>query len=254
MQDEQEDELELVDYNEDPPDTGSGSNTLPLSHTPTQTPTSLESEGEEDEGKEKGLEEGQEPDEDTKSPELARIEQAHREFEALSNKLSENGYTMRMKVYADREQAYRAMPMTAPTKTLAEILQLLVVPLEDAEQISEFQGLVYMPEQFLEKYLLPTMQIRKLLETENQPDQGTQPLPGGPETAIMYSLYYQTRTTQSTTMDNKLRSLITHSVTDTSQLVKEITEDRKAKEKSLEMYTNQLREVTTVPSLQRKTS
>ncbi len=51
-------------------------------------------------------------------------------------------------------------------------------------------------------------------------------------------------------MDNKLRSLITHSVTDTSHLVKEITEDRKAKEKSLEMYTNQLREVTTVPSIQ----
>jgi hypothetical protein len=79
--------------------------------------------------------------------------------------------------------------MTAPTKTLAEVLQL--VPFEDAEQISEFQGLVYMPEQFLEKYLLPTMQIRKLLETENQPDQGTQPLPGGPETDIMYSLYHQ---------------------------------------------------------------
>ncbi len=107
-----------------------------------------------------------------------------------------------------------------------------------------------MPEQFLEKYLLPTMQIRKLLEEENLPDQGTQPLPGGPETAIMYSLYRQSKTTiMSTAMDNKLRSLITHSVTDTSHLVKEITEDRKAKEKSLEMYTKQLREVTTVPSI-----
>jgi hypothetical protein len=166
----------------------------------------------------------------------------------LSSKLTENGYKMRMKVYADPDQAFRTMPMTAPTKTLAEVLQ--TVPLEDAEQISEFQGLVYMPEQFLEKYLLPTTQIRKLLETENQTTTGNQPLPGGPETAIMYSLYHQTRATQATTLDNKLRSLVTHSVTDTSQLVTEITENMKVKEKSLEIYTNQLREVTTLPSLQ----
>ncbi len=84
-----------------------------------------------------------------------------------------------MKVYADREQSYRTMSMTAPTKTLAEILQL--VSLEDAEQISAFQGLVYMPEQFLEKHLLPTMQMRKLLEAESQITTGNQPLPGGPD-------------------------------------------------------------------------
>ncbi len=73
---------------------------------------------------------------------------------------------MRLKVWADPEQAFRPTPMTAPTKTLAEILQ--TVPLEDTAQISEFQGLVYLPEQFMEKYLLPAMQIRKLLETENE--------------------------------------------------------------------------------------
>jgi hypothetical protein len=141
--------------------------------------------------------------------------------------------------------------MIAPTKSLAEILQL--VPIGDAEQISEFQGLVYIPMQFLEKYLLPTMQMRKLLETDNQSGDktptGNEPLPGGPETAIMYSLYHQTTYTQATTLDNKLRSLVTHSDTDTSQLVKEITDSMKAKEKSLETYTTQLKEVTTLPSL-----
>ncbi len=49
-----------------------------------------------------------------------------------------------------------------------------------AEQISAFQGLIYMREQFMEKYLLPTMQIRKLLETESEVARGDQPLPGGP--------------------------------------------------------------------------
>ena len=210
MQGKQEGENDdLVDYNDIDVDKHS-------SHTPVQTPQSLVSEDEDEKEDDIDLEEGQKQEEDDKSPELVRIERAQREFEALSNKLSENGFKMRMKVYADPEQAYKYMPMTTPNRSLAEILQL--VPLEDAAQISEFQGLVYMPEQFLEKYLLPTMQIRKLLETENIPDQGTQPLPGGPETAIMYSLYRQSTAYKSTEMDNKLRSLITHSVTDTSHL------------------------------------
>jgi hypothetical protein len=54
------------------------------------------------------------------------------------------------------------------------------VPLEDAEQISEFEDTVYMPLFFLEKYLLPTMQMRKLIETEDETSAGSQPLPGGP--------------------------------------------------------------------------
>jgi hypothetical protein len=91
--------------------------------------------------------------------------------------------------------------MNSSTRTLAEILQY--VPLEDAEQISEFQGTVYMPLHFLEKYLLPSMQLRKFIETEYLTP-GSQPLPGGPETAILYSLYHQTKMTKSSTHDNKL--------------------------------------------------
>ncbi len=86
---------------------------------------------------------------DTSSTQQALIEQNQREFDNLTLMLNENGWKMRMKVWSDKKQTYRTTPMTAPTKSLAEILQL--VPLEDAEQISEFQGLVYMPMQFLEK-------------------------------------------------------------------------------------------------------
>jgi hypothetical protein len=152
MQTKQEGEDDdLVDYNEQDPDyEGIPGSNQPASHTPSQTPLNLESESENEKEDSSDLEEGQAQEEDDKSPELARIERAHREFEALSNKLSENGFKMRMKVYADPEQAYKYMPMTTPNRSLAEILQL--VPLEDAEQISAFQGLVYMPEQFLEKY------------------------------------------------------------------------------------------------------
>ncbi len=136
--------------------------------------------------------------------------------------------------------------MNAPTRTLAEILQS--VPLEDASQISEFQKTVYMPLHFLEKYLLPSMQLRKLIE-EEQLTTGDHPLPGGPETAILYSLYHQTKTAMSSTQDNKLRSLVMHSDDETSSLVKDITEIMKEKAISLETYTYQLRDITRLPSM-----
>ena len=136
MQDKPKDEVdELVDYNEDPELGGVPGSNQPIAHSPTQSPQSIVSDSEE---------------EDDKSPELLRIEQTQREFETLSNKLAENGFKMRMKVYADPEQSYKYITMKPPNRPLAEILQL--VPLEDAAQISEIQGLVYMPQQFLEKY------------------------------------------------------------------------------------------------------
>jgi hypothetical protein len=137
MQDEQEDNLS--DYNDDPQYAGSRTNAQPPSHTPVQTPPNLNSKSEGDEEDGNDLEEGQEPEEDIRSAELAQREQIHKEFEALSLRLSENGWKMRMKVWVDPDQAFKPMPMTAPTKTLAEVLQ--TVPLEDAVQISEFQGL-----------------------------------------------------------------------------------------------------------------
>jgi hypothetical protein len=87
------------------------------------------------------LEDGQEIEMDTQSTQQALVEQKQKEFDILSARLEENGWKLRLKVFADPLQSHRAISMTAPTSTLAEILQL--VPLEDAEQISEFEGTVY---------------------------------------------------------------------------------------------------------------
>ena len=168
---------------------------------------------------------------DTSSTQQALIERKQKDFDILSKRLEDNGWKLRLKVFADPLQANLAMSMNASTRTLAEILQL--VPLEDAEQISEFQDTVYMPLHFLEKYLLPSMQLRKLLETEDLTP-GDESFPGGPETAILYSLYHQTKMMRSSTQDNKLRSLVTHSDDNTSQLVKDITNNTQAKEMALE--------------------
>ena len=130
-------EDDLVDYN-DPEFITDGTQTH--SHTPGQTPQNLESDSEgeevqakrqEEEEAKRDLEEGQKADEDIRAAELARRAKRIQEFETLSLRLSENGYKMRMKVWADPNQAFRPMSMTAPTNTLADILQ--TIPSEDAE-------------------------------------------------------------------------------------------------------------------------
>jgi hypothetical protein len=257
MQSDEKDDLldynEIEEYNKS---SGQHAKVKTPSHSPTQTPPSLKSDEdsdevdsdlEKDQDTKIDLEEGQEIEMDTTSSQQALVERKQKEFETLTERLQENGWGMRYKVFQDPFQSNLAIPMNASTRTLAEILQS--VPLEDAEQISEFQETVYMPLHFLERYLLPSMQFRKLIEAE-QLTSGEQPLPGGPETAILYSLYHQTKTTMSSTQDNKLRSLVMHSDDETSSLVKDITEIRKEKAISLQTYTNQLRDITRLPSMQ----
>ena len=134
------------------------------SHSPVQTPLSLKSDGDSDEvdsDLEKGqdinmdIEEGQEIEMDSTSTQQALVERKQKEFGILTEKLEENGWRLRYKVFQDPLQTNLAISMNASTRTLAEILQS--VPLEDAVQISEFQETVYMPLHFLEKYLLPSM-------------------------------------------------------------------------------------------------
>ena len=125
------------------------------SHSPKQTPPSLKSDEDSDEV-DSDLDNGQDVEMDSTSTEQALVERKRKEFDTLTEKLQENGWRLRYKVFQDPKQTNLAITMNASTRTLAEILQS--VPLEDAAQISEFQETVYMPLHFLEKYLLPSMQ------------------------------------------------------------------------------------------------
>jgi hypothetical protein len=60
--------------------------------------------------------------------------------------------------------------MTAPTRPLVEVLSL--IPREDAEKIGSYHGEVFTPQHFLEKFMLPIMQLKKILEEEgDQPSE-----------------------------------------------------------------------------------
>jgi hypothetical protein len=132
-------------------------------------------------------------DQDRTAWELSRDNknETHSNTLRLEEEMIEEGLRLRKLVCRDLVQSHKSISMQAATRSLAEILQL--VPEEDARQVSQFQGLVYMPEHFLEKYLLPTLQLRRTLEREDEDkNEEFDSLPGGPETAVMYALFRHT--------------------------------------------------------------
>ena len=141
MQKEEDDEITAFDELYGETDAGENGSRQHKSYTPHHTPTDLisedEDEGDKSDESRNDLEEGQEIEMDSSSTQQALIERKQREFDLLSARLEENGWKLRLKVFADPLQANLAISMNASTRTLAEILQL--VPLEDAEQISELR-------------------------------------------------------------------------------------------------------------------
>ena len=176
------------------------------SHSPITSPMPLAEDQDEDMG------EGQEEASETHS-QLTVLERARVQLpqqDALSDTLAENGFRLRQRISRDIVQAIIPVPMTAPTRPLAEVLSL--IPREDAEQISLYHGQVFMPQYFLEKFLLPTMQLKKILEEEgNQTPEEWDLVPGGPETAMMYAIFRQSQAQEYSAQSGKLRALIAHS-------------------------------------------
>jgi hypothetical protein len=115
---------------------------------------------------------------------------------AMEEKMAEEGLKLRQLICQDAVQTHEPISMQSSSRSLTEILQL--IPEDNAGQVSEFQGQVYMPQHFLEKYLLPTMQLRKTLDqVDKNTDEEFDSLPGGQETAMMYSIFRHTKDTSS---------------------------------------------------------
>ena len=115
---------------------------------------------------------------------------------AMEEKMIEEGLRLRQLICRDAVQTHKPISMQASSRSLTEILQL--IPEEDVGQVSEFQGQVYMPQHFLEKYLLPTMQLRRTLDQEGEDiDEEFDSLPGGQETAMMYSIFRHAKDTST---------------------------------------------------------
>ncbi len=120
---------------------------------PITSPMSLQEEQDEDMGD--SQEEKSEIHSELTVTARARVQLAKQD--ALSDVLVENGFKLRQRISRYIVQASITVPMTALTRPLVEVLYL--IPREDAAQIGLYHGQVFMPQYFLKKFMLPTMQL-----------------------------------------------------------------------------------------------
>jgi hypothetical protein len=90
------------------------------------------------------------------------------------------------------------------------------IPPEELHNVGMVKGLLIMPPSFVQKYILPAIKVRKALKQSNEGN-----LPGGIETAIMFSFFEDavmdfTKSTGDNLTDNAaIRAMVNHAKNDT---------------------------------------
>ena len=136
-------------------------------------------------------------------------------------------------------------PMTfemSPEDILSEI------PNEELRNVGVVKGLLIMPPSFVQKYILPAIKMRKALKQSNEGN-----LPGGIETAIMFSFFDQsvmdlTKSTGENLADNSaLRAVVNHVRNDNVDHVTLMKKGRDGLFKGTMATLKQLENVTKLP-------
>ncbi len=104
---------------------------------------------------------------------------------ALGEKLAQNGYALRTMLMDEQIPAHYVSPMSTEDE-MSVVDILLEIPEEDLQSVAMVQGHLYMPLPFARKYILPTLRVHKALSAVKDGN-----LPGGIETAMLYSIFDQ---------------------------------------------------------------
>ncbi len=94
---------------------------------------------------------------------------------------------------------------------------LLEMPDEDLQSVAIVQGHIYMPLPFARKYILPSLRVHKALSAEKD-----RRLPGGIETAMLYSIFDQSiidfagTGSAHNSEDSALRAVMAYATDDTT--------------------------------------
>jgi hypothetical protein len=165
----------------------------------------------------------------------------------LRDTLAKNGLAMRQSLKEHNIKAYYASPILVGTIPPEEVL--LEVPAEDRQNLGLMKDQIIMPMNFFQKWLLPTIRVRKALK---QLEDGN--LPGGIETAMLYSIFDQSvmdlnRPLRNNFAENKaLRAMVAHAKDDTMKHLSLSKEKIHGQTKGLLAALRQINETAQLPS------
>ncbi len=104
---------------------------------------------------------------------------------ALRENLAQNGYALRSVLMNEHIQAHYVSPMSTEEEMSVEDI-LSEIPENDLQEVGIVQGRIFMSSPFVRKWILPTLRVQKALSAVKDGS-----LPGGIETAMLYSTFDQ---------------------------------------------------------------
>jgi hypothetical protein len=81
---------------------------------------------------------------------------------ALRDQLSENGFALRRELKNESIKGYFPSPLEMEEMSIEDVMT--EIPVEDLRYVGSIKDRIYMPALFFQKWVLPTIRVRKALE------------------------------------------------------------------------------------------
>jgi hypothetical protein len=165
---------------------------------------------------------------------------------ALRDQISENGFALRRELKNEFIKGYIPSPLEMEEMSIENIMT--EIPVEDLRYVGSIKDRIYMPASFFQKWVLPTIRVRRALEQSQNGE-----LPGGMEAAILASIFDQSvmdfnKPVTTNIADNEaLRAMVYHTRDDKTHQFLPMEEGRKGLTKGLTSALQKLRQLARLP-------
>jgi hypothetical protein len=165
---------------------------------------------------------------------------------ALRDQISENGFALRREFKNESIKGYFPSPLELEEMSIEDIMT--EIPVEDLRYVGSVKDRIYMPAPFFQKWVLPTIRVRKAIEQSQNGE-----LPGGMEAAMLTSIFDQSfmnlnRPISTNIADNEaLRAMVYHTKDDKTHQFLPTEEGRKGLTKGLTSALQKLRQLARLP-------
>ena len=169
--------------------------------------------------------------------------------ETVRKRIADNGFALRKTLMGETIKGYYPSPLSMEEMSIADLLS--EIPDEDLLFVSSIKDRIYMPAEFFQKWVRPTIRVQKALKQSQD-----QELPGGMEAAMLASIFDQsvmdfTKPNNGNLANNRaLRAMVWHTKDDNAHQFLPMEEGGRNLAKGLTSTLQKLKQVAQLPNEQ----
>ena len=169
--------------------------------------------------------------------------------ETVRKRIADNGFALRKTLMGETIKGYYPSPLSMEEMSIADLLS--EIPDEDLLFVGSIKDRIYMPAEFFQKWVRPTIRVQKALKQSQD-----QELPGGMEAAMLASIFDQsvmdfTKPNNGNLANNRaLRAMVWHTKDDNAHQFLPMEEGGRNLAKGLTSTLQKLKQVAQLPNEQ----